>query len=196
MESFLKANYQELLLEIVESTDMFHEFNIDIDLMILADQFPDILTHVSRNAEQALKDINTAVRECQKDLIFDNETQVRYSFKEKVSINFFNFPINSSMNIYNIPKSSKKGKLVVFIANVLRVTDKKVLIQQRSLKCAKCGHNFFLKSLEDQYNVYIKPKMCPAEACKSNKFNEVEHESMHQNATDYQVRFICYEKYK
>ncbi|MES1904297.1 MAG: DNA helicase mcm9 [Paramarteilia canceri] len=146
---------------------------------------PDILVGLYDNPIEFLRLVEKSVSDLQKKFIVDlNDPSI--AFKANINTKFLNFPVTNCIQPDFIPNNNSRNKMVIFNCNVLRVSEKKVLYKQRGLKCAKCGHIFYIKSPEDQYNIYVKPKMCPNASCRSSTFKALNQSEFTCDSVDYQ----------
>lgn len=157
-------------------------------MMDLADTNFRLLSYIYNDPIEAMNELKFELDEYQKQLIIDDRSKENFMLKTNFEFKMKNFPLSSSQNIHRIPLAERKSKLLILNVNVLRVSEKKILQLERFLKCEKCGHTIKQKSPEDQYNIFIKPKSCPGDMCKSTSFICIESSSSTstKSAVDYQ----------
>lgn len=158
---------------------------ICIDLMNLIDFDVEVFQYLKSDPISAIRAFEAMIKEIQREIIAQRSDQENFYFRDTLPVSFCNFPLNSSVNIHELNLSAKSSRMIVICASILRVTDKKVLQTEQYLRCKKCGHQFFIYTSEDQFNLFCRPKLCPADECKGNKFTECEPQTP-LKSTDYQ----------
>lgn len=119
---------------------------------------------------------DAALFELQKKIVEHDDAFLddNYQIKSNCHVRFVDLPLPDPRYTQPFPTNEQLGQFVQIKANVVRITQSKLLEQKREYTCTKCSAGVLVEAKYGEMYIFDPPKTCPTDVCKG---------SMHQKGT-------------
>eukprot|EP00759_Apiculatamorpha_spiralis_P011470 PhF_6_TR18891/c0_g1_i1/m.27519/K10738/MCM9; DNA helicase MCM9 len=144
--------------------------SLPLDLMHLLHVDPELGHDVCLSPQITLQDASAAAL-CVQQRYIAKWPETKFHLKEKIFIQLTHLPF--APRSLNTLRTRDVGTLMNVTGTVLRVTDKKVVENEKQFQCIKCGTDIIIKAEATQKYRIRPPSRCSKPKCKSYNFKEL-----------------------